>query len=1251
MKKQDIENINHSEKKNQVAVSFGELERWFKEFYSAGCLNFEIIQKNDKRPLSKKAHLKLFGLSDEKISELLKQGINDKEFGKLVSSGLVSREKYFSAFMEAIRRGYNLAVVCGRMENFADTGKIRYLIGIDIDVDGHLRQRFEKELKEKGDKFGEFPEDKELLKEINQRRNELLQKILQRFPFLDFLIVKSGTGYHLYVILEVSEQFIDWLENTKTKGKFYGIRRQNEYFLLAGSRRSENVRYEYYSGKLSILSDENLAKELVLFCANDGKVVEFQEIKESKTIITRPAKPTKAKLGLGANFSFSISDEEYEWLKEKLKERYFHLWKILELGYEGESAFVGQKRDFDRSRFEQALARALFEIYYDEGKYFEYSDDEMKSNVAGFLERIPSYKVFGRKEMTKVRERGEKYLSATVEKAFDYFQRRLNLTDYLREGVQKFALDWIRKWFESVLSNESNNQYEALHLNLVPGSGKTKGLVKVISEFVKGGRIGSKTKIILVYQTKDLAEEVRKDLEAEGVRVLFLKGRDKDSCLKFGDQFRRRLAEMGGNHAFYCKFVCELRKKCGYMMQQEKLRAIKGIFQGQSEYIDFGVSEIAEVIITTYDYFCEWDEILLSISKIVIFDDVVPTVKEVQVPVSEIVRTYELIKQNKDRLRGFQVDKVLEVLENVEKKRKGKIDFDFDFDDDVPRELKEILEYLLSFSNQDIEKIPNFHIAELLKYIKRFGVVKTETDDGFIYYKFKQFDRLFHSLWLCWTFRSDLIQLALSKSIKLQVVEKRADVVFRETIEIELMDKSATFTKLKDKKNLKEIIDILRDILKKEKEKKILIVVPSEIEGETKSALQQQNISIEQNISIIHYWGSETRGVNKFEDYDVVILVALPIPNVYEVRVQNSFLKKLAEKKGVELKEDIASDVKECSWQIINRLRPFQKKDKNKKVKVYFVAKFSGKNNQIGSAVKKFLFSFKEGEVEEEEEENQILGLYEIGRKFYSQMKGLIPKLLFFEDKKREIELKEIGSWSSEAKGFLWGLKERFPYFPYILSDNGTIKKEGPKDRDKRRYYKVCKKIQKAEKLEFKIFKILYLKIQRKGRRKYDVEMDIGRTEIWGFAKDEDLDEFRKMLYEKSGILIYAVINEDGKERILNDYWTQEKIKELELLKERFNKFNILCSIQEQQEIQQFKTRNIKKIEEYDKVIEEGLKRRKERLEKLLEEYRSRRENEKDKDLLDYPDIAIEICEIFEEIWAEHNAKKLISKLSYYDTS
>jgi hypothetical protein len=895
----------------------------------------------------------------------------------------------------------------------------------------------------------------------------------------------------------------------------------------------------------------------------------------------------------------------------------------------------------------------LFEIYYDEGKYFEYSDDEMKSNVAGFLERIPFYMVFGRKEMTKVRERGEKYLSATVEKAFDYFQRRLNLTDYLREGVQKFALDWIRKWFESVLSNESNNQYEALHLNLVPGSGKTKGLVKVISEFVKGGRIGSKTKIILVYQTKDLAEEVRKDLEAEGVRVLFLKGRDKDSCLQFSNQFRRRLAEMGGNHAFYCKFVCELRKKCGYMMQQEELRAIKGIFQGQSEYIDFGVSEIAEVIITTYDYFCEWDEILLSISKIVIFDDVVPTVKEVRVPVSEIVRTYELIKQNKDRLRGFQVDKVLEVLENVEKKRKGKIDFDFDFDDDVPRELKEILEYLLSFSNQDIEKIPNFHIAELLKYIKRFGVVKTETDDGFIYYKFKQFDRLFHSLWLCWTFRSDLIQLALSKSIKLQVVEKRADVVFRETIEIELMDKPATFTKLKDKKNLKEIIDILRDILEKEKEKKILIVVPSEIEGETKSALQQQNISIEQNISIIHYWGSETRGVNKFEDYDVVILVALPIPNVYEVRVQNSFLKKLAEKKGVELKEDIASDVKECSWQIINRLRPFQKKDKNKKVKVYFVAKFSGKNNQIGSAVKKFLFSFKEEEGEEEEEENQILGLYEIGRKFYSHMKGLIPKLLFFEDKKREIELKEIGSCSSEAKGFLWGLKERFSYFPYILSDDGTIKKEGPKDRDKRRYYKVCKKIQKAEKLEFKIFKILYLKIQRKGRRKYDVEMDIGRTEIWGFAKDEDLDEFRKKLYEKSGILIYAVINEDGKERILNDYWTQEKIKELELLKERFNKFNILCSIQEQQEIQQFKTRNIKKIEEYDKVIEEGLKRRKERLEKLLEEYRSRRENEKDKDLLDYPDIAIEICEIFEEIWAEHNAKKLISKLieSYYDTS
>jgi broad-specificity NMP kinase len=1261
MKKHLIENINHSERKKQVSEKGAELEKWFKEFYSAGCLNFEIIQKNDKRPLSKKAHLKLFGLSDEKISELLKQGINDKEFGKLVLSGLVSREKYFSAFMEAIRRGYNLAVVCGRMENFADTAKIRYLIGIDIDVDGHLRQRFEKELKEKGDKFGEFPEDKELLKEINQRRNELLQKILERFPFLDFLIVKSGTGYHLYVILEVSEQFINWLENTKTKGNFYGIRRQNEYFLLAGSRRSENVRYEYYSGKFSILSDENLAKELVLFCANDGKVVEskFQERKEPKTIPAKAKAKVEAKSEAEANFSFAIIlDEEYEWLKERLKERHYHLWKILEFGYEGESAFVGQKRDFDRSRFEQALARALFEIYYDEGKYFEYSDDEMKSNVAGFLERIPHYKVFGRKEITKVQERGEKYLERTIEKAFEYFQNKLPLSVHLRKEIENFAFSCIGKWFQTVLSdNLSDNQtYQAWHLNLVPGAGKTTGLVNHIVQLKREGKIGGETKqrVILVYATKELAEEVKRKLEKEGIRVLFLRGRDKDNCLKFGDEFRRRLAEMGGNHAFYCKFDCEFRDKCGYMKQQENVKAIRGILQQQSEYIDFGVSEIADVIITTYDYFCDWYELLLSISKIVIFDDVVPQVKTIEVEKSEVVRTYQLIKQNEERLKNlnFQVDKVLEVLENLKDEKV------IEFDDEVLEELREILSYLLSFSKQDIEKIPNFHISELLKFIKRFGVVKSEDGKSFVYYKFKQFDRLFHSLWLGWTYRTDLIQLALPKSVNFRVFEKGADAIFRNAIEIEKLNvPEATFRNLKNYQAVRKVISVVEqkidEVQKQSKNQKILVVVPSQIENEVREALGERD-----NISIIHYWGSETKGVNKFEDYDVVILVALPIPNVYQIRERNKFLKKLAEEKLVELIEDIATDVKEHLWQIINRLRPFQKKDKNKKVKVYFVAKFSGKNNQIGSAVKKFLFSFKEEE-EEEEEENQILGLYEIGRKFYSHMKGLIPKLLFFEDKKREIELKEIGVCSSEAKGFLLGLKGRFPYFPYILSDDGTIKKEEP--RDKRRYYKVCKKIQKAEKLEFKIFKILYLKIQRKGRRKYDVEMDIGRTEIWGFAKDGDLDEFRKMLYEKSGILIYAVINEDGKERILNDYWTQEKIKELELLKERFNKFNILCSIQQQsiqqqQEIQQFKTRNIKKIEEYDKVIEEGLKRRKERLEKLLEEYRSRRENE-DKDLLDYPDIAIEICEIFEEIWAEHKAKKLISRLKggggviYDDTS
>jgi len=1143
MKNQVIENINHSEKKKQVSEKGAELEKWFKEFYSAGCLNFEIIQKNDKRPLSKKAHLKLFGLSDEKISELLKQGINDKEFGKLVLSGLVSREKYFSAFTEAIRRGYNLAVVCGRMENVENTGKIRYLIGIDIDVDGHLRQRFEKELKEKGDKFGEFPEDKELLKEINQRRNELLQKILQRFPFLDFLIVKSGTGYHLYVILEVSEQFIDWLENTKTKGKFYGIRRQNEYFLLAGSRRSANVRYEYYSGKFSILDDENLAKELVLFCANDGKIEsKFQERKEPKTIPAKAKAKVEAKSEAEANFSFSISDEEYEWLKEKLKERYYHLWKILELGYEGEREFAGQKKEFDRSRFEQALARALFEICYDEGLYLLYSDDKINQLVAGFLSRISHYKVFGKSEITKVQERGEKYLIRTVEKAFEYFQNKLPLSAHLRKEIEKFVFSCIGEWFEIVLSD--NQTYQAWHLNLPPGTGKTTLLIKHIVQLKREGKIGAEARKIPVYicETKELAEEVERELKERGIRVLLLKGRDEDNCLQFSNQFRRTLAERGGNHAFYCKFDCKFRDKCGYMKQQEKLRAIKGIFQGQSEYIDFGLSEI-DVIITTYDYFCEWYELLLSISKIVIFDDVVPQVKAIEVAKSEVVRTYQLIKQNKERLKNlnFQVDKVLEVLENLKDEKV------IEFDDEVLEELREILSYLLSFSKQDIERIPNFHIASLLEYIKENGVLKSEDGKSFVYYKFKQFDRLFHSLWLGWTYRTDLIQLALPKSVNFRVFEKGADAVFRNAIEIEMLNvPEATFRNLKNYQAVRNVISIVEqkidEVQKQSKNQKILVVVPSEIENEVREALGERD-----NISIIHYWGSETKGVNKFEDYDVVILVALPIPNVYQIRERNKFLKKLAEQKGVELIEDIATDVKEHLWQIINRLRPFRKD--YKKVKVYVIGKFEGKNNQIGASVKKFLLSFQE---QESKENKGDIRLYELGRDIYKKNKGLIPRLFIFEDDEpaKKIRVKEIGECSSEQKSFLIALKCRFPYLSLFVSEDGKIYSISPKHNNIRDYYKAIKEIQRAENLDGDIkFKVMFLRIQKKGRR--NIEMDIAKEEMWGVVGD--LEEFRKRLYEKTGILIYAV-NKEGEEIRFEDSWTKEKQKELERIKEGFNR-------------------------------------------------------------------------------------------------
>jgi hypothetical protein len=383
--------------------------------------------------------------------------------------------------------------------------------------------------------------------------------------------------------------------------------------------------------------------------------------------------------------------------------------------------------------------------------------------------------------------------------------------------------------------------------------------------------------------------------------------------------------------------------------------------------------------------------------------------------------------------------------------------------------------------------------------------------------------------------------------VNFRVFEKGADAIFRNAIEIEMLNvPEATFRNLKNYQAVRNVISIVEqkidEVQKQSKNQKILVVVPSQIENEVREALGERD-----NISIIHYWGSETKGVNKFEDYDVVILVALPIPNVYQIRERNKFLKKLAEEKGVELIEDIAVDVKEHLWQIINRLRPFRKD--YKKVKVYVIGKFEGKNNQIGASVKKFLLSFQE---QESKENKGDIRLYELGRAIYKKHKGLIPRLFIFEDDEpaKKITVKEIGECSSEQKTFLIALKCRFPYLSLFVSEDGKIYSISPKHNNIRDYYKAIKEIQRAENLDGDIkFKFMFLRIQKKGRR--NIEMDIAKEEMWGVVGD--LDEFRKRLYEKTGILIYAV-NKEGEEIRFQDSWTKEKQKELERIKEGFNR-------------------------------------------------------------------------------------------------
>jgi hypothetical protein len=146
--------------------------------------------------------------------------------------------------------------------------------------------------------------------------------------------------------------------------------------------------------------------------------------------------------------------------------------------------------------------------------------------------------------------------------------------------------------------------------------------------------------------------------------------------------------------------------------------------------------------------------------------------------------------------------------------------------------------------------------------------------------------------------------------------------------------------------------------------------------------------------------------------------------------------------------------------------------------------------------------------------------------------------------------VKEIGECSSEQKTFLIALKCRFPYLSLFVSEDGKIYSISPKYNNISNYYKAIKEIQRAENLDGDIkFKFMFLRIQKKGRR--NIEMDIAKEEMWGVVGD--LDEFRKRLYEIAGILIYAV-NKEGEEIRFEDSWTKEKQKELERIKEGFNR-------------------------------------------------------------------------------------------------
>jgi len=160
--------------------------------------------------------------------------------------------------------------------------------------------------------------------------------------------------------------------------------------------------------------------------------------------------------------------------------------------------------------------------------------------------------------------------------------------------------------------------------------------------------------------------------------------------------------------------------------------------------------------------------------------------------------------------------------------------------------------------------------------------------------------------------------IALDATGYLPVVQRLLDRPHLEELNLQVPVKACTVwikaavskTAINKRKGRKRVLDVAEKVIKEFDSDQTLVFAHKDLKKQVSKLIQQG--------ALAHHFGSEARGVNRFEGFDTVVLLGLPVPNpatYYDTAVALGL-------DGKEFEEWLDLVAKAEAWQEVNRIRP-----------------------------------------------------------------------------------------------------------------------------------------------------------------------------------------------------------------------------------------------------------------------------------------------------------------------------------------